>query len=284
MLDLFKQLYQRRFKRLTIMLLDDSKPGEDESFKLIPNKLFVFFGVISVAISILVALLFMFTPLGSLLYSNKDDELRSRVEDVTERVLALQDSLIVRDNQLSDMKRVIRLSLDTTLVLDDRFSSLFDQEQNLEVPLTSLNDELSAIDLNTSGVFFSNVFERAPDFPAKYPVQGTLTRGFEPEKSHYGIDIATSKNAPISALADGTIITANWTINDGYVIAVQHSGGLMSMYKHCSSITKEVGDAILKGDILGTTGDVGVSSTGPHLHLEIWKNGFPQDPAIYLIQ
>ncbi|RNC85578.1 MAG: M23 family metallopeptidase [Balneola sp.] len=284
MLDLLKQLYQRRFKRLTIILLDDSKPGEDESFKLVPNRLFFFFGVTCVAVSMFVALLFMFTPLGSLLYSNKDDELRSRVEGITERVIALQDSLITRDNQLSEMKRVIRLSLDTTLVLDNRFSSLFDEEQNLEVPLTTFNNELSATELNTSGVFFSNIFERAPDFPTAYPVQGTLTRGFEPEESHYGIDIATSKNEPISALADGTIITANWTINDGYVIAVQHSGGLMSMYKHCSSITKKVGDAIIKGDILGTTGDVGVSSTGPHLHLEIWKNGFPQDPTIYLIQ
>ena len=284
MLKLFKKLYQRRFKRITIMLLDDSKPGKDESFKIIPNKLFIFFGILCVAISNLVALVFMFTPIGYLLHSNKDEELRSRVEDVTERVLALQDSLLVRDTQLSEMKRVIRLSLDTTLVMDDRFSSFFEQEQNLEVPISSFSDKLTATELNTSGIFFSNVFERAPDFPTNYPVQGTLTRGFEPEKSHYGIDIATSRNAPISALADGTIITSNWTINDGYVIAVQHSGGLMSMYKHCSSITKQVGDAVLKGDILGTTGDVGVSSTGPHLHVEIWKNGFPQDPVIYLIQ
>ena len=88
----------------------------------------------------------------------------------------------------------------------------------------------------------------------------------------------------ITSIADGTVVSASWTVSEGYVLSIQHAGGMLSIYKHCSSLTKKSGDNVLKGDIVGTTGDVGVTSSGPHLHFEIWKDGLPQDPGMYLIQ
>lgn len=285
MLDFLKKLYEQRLKEITVILLDDSRPGEDNSYRFKPTKFFAFLTLICVMLSIFVALVFMLTPLGALLYSKEDAEMRAQVESITQRVIALQDSLIVRDYQLSEMKDVIRLSVDTTLAMDARFSSMFDNDQQLEDLFANrFDDDLTSERVSTSGIIFSNVFKAAPDFPTSFPVNGSLTRGYEPENEHYGIDVATKEEEPITAIADGTIIDASWTISNGYVISVQHAGGLLSVYKHCSSLTKKSGDVILKGDIIGTTGDVGVSSSGPHLHLEIWKDGLPQDPAIYLIQ
>lgn len=285
MLDFLKKLYEQRLKKITVILLDDSRPGEDNSYQFKPTKFFMFLTLICVMLSIFVALIFMLTPLGALLYSKEDAEMRAQVESITQRVIALQDSLIVRDYQLSEMKDVIRLSIDTTLAMDERFSSMFDNDQQLEDLFANrFDDDLTSERVSTSGIIFSNVFKAAPDFPAGFPVNGTLTRGYEPENAHYGIDVATKEEELITSIADGTIVNASWTISDGYVISVQHAGGLLSVYKHCSSLTKKSGDVILKGDIIGTTGDVGVSSSGPHLHLEIWKDGLAQDPAIYLIQ
>ena len=285
MLDFLKKLYEQRLKKITVILLDDSRPGEDNSYQFKPTKFFMFLTLICVMLSMFVALIFMLTPLGALLYSKEDAEMRAQVESVTRRVIALQDSLIVRDYQLSEMKDVIRLSVDTTLAMDERFSSMFDNEQRLEDLFANrFDDDLTSERVSTSGIIFSNVFKAAPDFPASFPVNGTLTRGYEPENAHFGIDVATKEEELITSIADGTIVNASWTISDGYVISIQHAGGLLSVYKHCSSLTKKSGDVILKGDIIGTTGDVGVSSSGPHLHLEIWKDGLAQDPAIYLIQ
>lgn len=285
MLDFLKKLYEQRLKKITVILLDDSRPGEDNSYQFKPTKFFMFLTLICVMLSIFVALIFMLTPLGALLYSKEDAEMRAQVESITQRVIALQDSLIVRDYQLSEMKDVIRLSIDTTLAMDERFSSMFDNDQQLEDLFANrFDDDLTSERVSTSGIIFSNVFKAAPDFPTGFPVNGTLTRGYEPENAHYGIDVATKEEELITSIADGTIVNASWTIRDGYVISVQHAGGLLSVYKHCSSLTKKSGDVILKGDIIGTTGDVGVSSSGPHLHLEIWKDGLAQDPAIYLIQ
>lgn len=286
MLNFIKKLYEQRFKKITVILLDDSRPGEDNSYLFKPNKFFMFLTFICVMLSIVVALLFMLTPIGALLYNKEDAEMRALVEDVTERVIGLQDSLIVRDFQLEEMKKVIRLSVDTTLTMDSRFSSMFENptESVADVFAERFDVDPTSEQVNNSGVFFSNIFKSAPDFPTSYPVDGILTRDYEPEELHFGIDVATKEKELITSIADGTIVNATWTISDGYVISVQHADGLLSIYKHCSSLTKKSGDVILKGDIIGTTGNVGVSSSGPHLHLEIWKNGLPQDPSMYLIQ
>lgn len=286
MLNFFKKLYEQRFKKITVILLDDSRPGEDNSYLFKPNQFFVFITFICVTLSLIVALLFMLTPVGALLYSKEDAQMRSLVEGITERVIALQDSLIVRDFQLEEMKNVIRLSIDTTLAMDDRFSSMFgnSNETVADIFAERFDVDPTSEQVNNSGVFFSNIFKSAPDFPASFPVNGILTREYDPENLHFGIDVATKEKELIASIADGTIVNASWTISDGYVISVQHEDGLLSIYKHCSSLTKKNGDVVLKGDIIGETGNVGVSSSGPHLHLEIWKNGLPQDPSMYLIQ
>lgn len=284
MIEFLKKFYEQRFKRITVILLDDTKPGKDNSYSFKPSSFFLLFGALTFLASTMVALVFMFTPLGSLLYSKEDVEMRNQVRSITESVIALQDSLTIRDNQLSEMKNIIRYSLDTTLNIDQRFNSLLDLQQNENVSSIewTVTDETND-KLNTKGMVFSNVIKSAPDFPSSYPVDGTLTRGYEPEQSHYGIDIATAKDALISSVADGTIINASWTISDGYVISIQHADGIMSLYKHCATLTKKSGDAVLKGDIIGSTGDVGISSSGPHVHIEIWKDGFSQNPSMFLI-
>lgn len=285
MLQFIKKLYEQRLKSITLILLDDSKPGEDNSFKFKPNNLFVLFWVTSLIISLFVVGIFMITPLGMLLYTKEDAQMRVQIEDVTSRVLDLQDSLLVRDRQLEEMKNVIRLSLDTTLSLDDRFASMKDLGNMQTQGSLLFNNETNRLSqVDPSGIVFSNILKSASDFPTAPPVEGTFTRGYDPDVFHYGIDIATSKNQIITALADGTVVSSSWTISDGYVVVIQHAGGVISIYKHCSSITKKSGDIVLKGDIIGTTGDVGINSSGPHLHLEIWKDGLPQDPEMYLIQ
>ena len=60
--------------------------------------------------------------------------------------------------------------------------------------------------------------------------------------------------------------------------------GLLSVYKHCRTSYKREGDVVVKGDVIATVGNAGVQSTASHLHLEIWKDGLPQDPAIYLLK
>ena len=285
MIDLLKKLFEQRQKEITVILLDDSKPDEDNSYRVYPNGLFGMILGISTAFAIFVALVFMLTPLGGLLYSTDDAEIRAQIMAVTEKAIALEDSLRQRDSQLREMKNVIRLNVDTTLNMDERFDNFFDPNDPLQNTDLMNFEETGTFDrLSQNEVLFSNVSKTAPDFPAKFPVQGSLTRGYLPDEEHYGLDIATKNNEPVINIADGAVFNSSWTINNGYVISVQHSEGVVTTYKHLSKLNKKEGDLVLKGDILGEIGNAGVLSTGPHLHFEIWKNGVPQNPEVYLIK
>lgn len=280
-----QRLFKDRHKTMDIILLDDTKPGQDDSYRIKPNSLFISFTVLSVLFSIVVALVFMLTPLGGLLYNTDEVEIRREIQNISDRVLALQDSLNVRDQELGEIKEVIRLNQDTTLVLDQRLSGVSSRTNTNEGNVASSSySNLNIFEDFESGNFVSmNILSGAPDFPAQAPVSGTKTRGYEPNKGHYGLDIATKEHELFMSVADGTVISNSWTIDFGYVISVQHNDGLVSTYKHCSKLYKAKGEKVLKGDVLGLVGNKGVSSSGPHLHFEIWKNGVSKNPISYLI-
>ncbi len=113
-------------------------------------------------------------------------------------------------------------------------------------------------------------------------VQGRLSQAFAPERSHYGIDIATALNEPIGAFADGTVVFADWTNDYGWSVILQH-GGYTTFYKHCSKILVREGEPIRRGQTIALTGNTGLESLGVHLHFELWKNGVPVNPLDYII-
>jgi murein DD-endopeptidase MepM/ murein hydrolase activator NlpD len=283
MLEFLKRLFKNQDQDLTFVVLDDD-PESSTSYNFKPSRLWNLFYISLLTVTIVVLLLVMFTPISGLLYNRHDAQLRERVVEVSQKVQALKDSLQARDTQLADMQQVITAGDDTAFAVSEG-SSVGMQPVNKKRSELDFTSEVSDKGmLSQNEIIFSNIFEQAPEFPTNYPVDGTFTRGFNSENGHYGIDIATKQGTSFKAIADGAVINQDWTINYGYVLHVQHSNGIIAVYKHAASVSKSIGDIVLKGDILGTTGDVGVLSSGPHLHLEIWKNGVPQNPNMYLIK
>ncbi|MDX1671045.1 MAG: M23 family metallopeptidase [Balneolaceae bacterium] len=285
MIEFLKKLIHFRDSELTVILLDDEEPESTHTYRIKPSQLFGLFYLTIATMVLILLVLVIFTPLGSLVYDKEDEQLRNDVIQISQRVEALQDSLETRDRQLSDIQRVLAGDEDTTFAISGRFST---GELNRPDPEERelLEESEVRVDemISKNEIIFSSVLNRAPEFPAPYPVEGRLTRGFNQETGHFGIDIAARKESQFKAIADGTVINSEWTVNYGYVLYIQHNAGIISVYKHASSVSKEVGDMVFKGDILGTVGDTGVLSSGPHLHLEIWNNGVPQDPIMYLLK
>ncbi|MBT8221399.1 MAG: M23 family metallopeptidase [Bacteroidia bacterium] len=113
------------------------------------------------------------------------------------------------------------------------------------------------------------------------PVEGSISASFMPDKDHYGVDIVAPKNTAIKAIRDGFVITADWTIDTGNTIAVQHANGFVSIYKHNSALLKKAGSAVKAGEAIALIGNTGRLTDGPHLHFELWHNGKPLDPQEY---
>ena len=115
------------------------------------------------------------------------------------------------------------------------------------------------------------------------PIVGIPTSHFDAKEKHFGIDIAASRNEVVKATLDGTVVIADWTLETGHVIAIQHRRNLISVYKHNSVLLKKMGDHANAGEPIAITGQSGELATGPHLHFELWYNGTPVNPEDYVI-
>ncbi len=118
--------------------------------------------------------------------------------------------------------------------------------------------------------------------PFVSPVGGMVTQRFDSDRRHYGIDYASRLGTPVFAAADGYVVFAGWTYEDGNMVMISHGGGMMTVYKHNQSLLTPAHVTIKRGDMISLVGSSG-SSTGPHLHFEIWKDGTPMDPEEYLL-
>lgn len=126
--------------------------------------------------------------------------------------------------------------------------------------------------------------------PAIKPVPGRIISGFGMRmhpihgfrKMHTGLDMQANTGTPVHASADGIIKLAG-TSRGGYgkQVEIDHGGyGYVTKYAHLSSIEVAQGAKVKRGDIVGYTGNTGLSK-GPHLHYEIIKNSKKIDPIDY---
>ncbi|WP_059051245.1 M23 family metallopeptidase [Paenibacillus senegalimassiliensis] len=98
---------------------------------------------------------------------------------------------------------------------------------------------------------------------------------------HAGMDIGGKVGDPVYAAADGKVVESGYTSARGNYITISHPSGLKTNYMHLSEILIKTGDTVKQGDTIGKLGSTG-RSTGPHLHIEVVKNGSTVDPADYL--
>jgi murein DD-endopeptidase MepM/ murein hydrolase activator NlpD len=101
-------------------------------------------------------------------------------------------------------------------------------------------------------------------------------------KGHSGLDMGAPKGTPIRAALDGTVLFVRYkNTGYGYHLAIDHGGGFVTIYAHCSKILVTEGQTVKAGDIIAQVGSTG-RSTGEHLHFEVRVNGEKQNPRNYL--
>jgi murein DD-endopeptidase MepM/ murein hydrolase activator NlpD len=103
--------------------------------------------------------------------------------------------------------------------------------------------------------------------------------------AHAGIDFSIPRDTPVMA-TDGGVVVASTNRYDGdrkygEVVVIEHLNGLRSLYAHLNQRSVNVGDEVAAGQPIGLSGATG-HSTGPHLHLEAFRDGARVDPQILL--
>ena len=103
-------------------------------------------------------------------------------------------------------------------------------------------------------------------------------------KMHKGVDFAAPKGTPIYATGDGVVLSVK-TVFGGYGkhIEIDHGFGFVTRYAHMNEFKVRRGQKIKRGDLIGTVGNTG-SSTAPHVHYEILKDGKFVNPVNYFFK
>ena len=263
----------------TVTVSKDEEPESTRTFHIKKSDTILLLAIFFLVSMLFSTMLFFATPLGNIFEKKFDTTFRNEVLEITQRVEALQDSLIARDIQLNDLKNFVRTVPDTTFEVDGGVGLARGLSENsvwLPTREVQTYDMLNRFEI-------LNFSENNDDsFPALMPAEGNITQGFSNQTGHYGIDIALTSGTPFLAIAEGVVLYADWTMNYGYVLFLQHGNGIVSIYKHAEKLLKKQGDFAVKGDVLGTAGDRGVMSSGSHMHFEIWEQGIPKNPLFYL--
>ncbi|HVI42457.1 MAG TPA: M23 family metallopeptidase [Anaerovoracaceae bacterium] len=116
-----------------------------------------------------------------------------------------------------------------------------------------------------------------------YPIRGTLTSRYGSRwgRLHSGIDLAAPIGTHIKAADGGKVTFAGYNGQLGYMVAIDHGGGRVTWYGHCSKLFVKKGERVFQGQHIANVGNTG-HSTGPHVHFEVHINGRTKNPLNYL--
>jgi murein DD-endopeptidase MepM/ murein hydrolase activator NlpD len=122
--------------------------------------------------------------------------------------------------------------------------------------------------------------------PSLNPVGGGIAASFGwrtnpwPEY-HKGLDLEADYGTPVHATAAGTVASAGWDGGFGIKVDIDHGNGYHTWYAHLSRASVNAGARVTKGQLIALSGSTG-SSTGPHLHYQLMRDGQPIDPQPFL--
>ena len=269
-----------------LVILNDDSFAEKFSLRLSPLVLIILLGVVTIVMTTLVISLVTFTPFREYIpgYGNVDD--RKDIIILSAKADSLESTLASRDWYINNLLNVFSGKTEGRTAKPAKDSTgkyanidIKPSEQDIKLrndiennKLESTSDKVSANKLNALSNFFFFT-----------PLKGVITTSYNISEEHFGTDIVSKENELIKATLDGTVIFAGFTPDDGYVTQIQHSNNIISVYKHQSNIIKKAGDYVKAGEPIGVVGNTGENTNGPHLHFELWYNGFAINPQDYVV-
>jgi murein DD-endopeptidase MepM/ murein hydrolase activator NlpD len=270
-----------------LVIMNDTTLERMFSFRLSRMNVFVALGVLVIILVIGTTFLIAYTPLREYIPGYGDVSMQKDLYKLMQKSDSLQHEIILREAYVQNIKDVINGKDFSMKDAPKPIDSSKTKYNNLDVTASKedslLREEFEDMDqynLITTGIKGSS--SSICNYFFFTPVQGIISNGYNPTGRHYGIDIVSQKNEPIKSVLDGTVIFSAWTLQTGYVIAIQHQSDIISIYKHNSVLLKREGDFVKAGDPIAIIGETGELSTGPHLHFELWYNGKPVNPREYI--
>jgi murein DD-endopeptidase MepM/ murein hydrolase activator NlpD len=277
-----KSFRKRLVNKYRLLVLNEDTFEERFSFRL--NRLNVFVITVFSALGLILGttLLIALTPLREYIPGYASTKLIKKAASLSELTDSLQQRLVANDTYLQSIREVLTGNLKPSALNKDSIIEAVAREVDAQLLAASKEDSLLRERVQQEDKYNPLSDESGQDFVLFPPVSGVITGTYNPEEKHFAIDIATVKKTPVKATADGTVILAEWTADTGYVVVLRHQDNLISVYKHNASISVAQGDLVKSGEVIAASGNTGALTTGPHLHFELWSEGYPINPTNFI--
>ncbi|MGJ5643014.1 M23 family metallopeptidase [Formosa sp. S-31] len=278
-----KKIAKKLLHKYRLVILNEDTFEERLSFKLTRLNVFVVLSLLSIFLITATTFLIAFTPLREYIPGYSSAALKKKATELTYKTDSLQQVVYNNEQYYASIKKVLQGEVSARDVHKDSIIAA----TKLEASQVDFNptkaDSILREKVDKEDKY--NLFESATsaaNFILFPPVRGEISEPYNVKDKHYAVDIVVAKDTPVKATADGRVIFAEWTSETGFVIILEHSYGLISVYKHNTLLIKSQGDLVKAGEVIATAGNTGEYTTGPHLHFELWSDGYPINPINFI--
>ncbi|MEC8004367.1 MAG: M23 family metallopeptidase [Bacteroidota bacterium] len=287
----FRDWFNRAQEKKRIIILDVDNYEEKRSYTTSKFNVFIILSFFTILLGFLTFALISYSSLKNLIpgYPNptQQQEIKNKSIIIDQKLTELLSKTEKEKSYINNVMQILNGSIpinekDTSWKkinpnANSNTNEISSSEKSMREKVQ--NREKFDIDVIPGGALKGEVLPELLLFP---PIKGEITNKMNISSGHFGVDIIAPKNEAVSSILNGTIIYHNWSPTDGHVVHIQHKKNLISIYKHNSEILKEIGDFVESGEPIAIVGNSGEHSTGPHLHFELWHNGYPLDPEIFI--
>ena len=272
-----KSFISKLLTKYRLVLLNDSTYEEKSSFKISRLNVFsILFALMFIIVLITSGILF-FTPIREYIPGYSSTTLQKQANLLSYKTDSLRQIVFLNDQYINSLKKVLTGDLETIEYSPD--SIISKEILDLQIIEKSKEDSIlrQLVD-NEDKYNLENINKNKDFYLLSSPISGAVSQNYSIADDHLAIDISADIGTPVKSVSNGRVILSEWTTQTGYVLIIDHGNNLISVYKHNSKLLKFQGEIVKQGEIIALSGNSGVLTSGPHLHFELWSEGFSIDP------
>ncbi len=256
-------------EKYRLAVIDEENLKEVKSFRVSLLNIYTLLSGMILLLGFIIVSLIFFTPLKRWVPGFGDVHESYEYQELRTKVTSLEENYTNQELYIESLKKLIRGEISEDIELTQK-----------DLPQENKPAQTKLIKAGPSPAQKS--IRELDQLLFVTPVSGQVTDGFLSVDDHLGVDVLAAADTPIKSILEGIVVFSDWTLETGNTISIQHANNTLSLYKHNSALLSKVGDRVEAGQAIAIIGNTGTLSDGPHLHFELWYDGFPVDPEKYI--
>ena len=270
-----KTILERWKFRYKLFILNETTLEEVFRIKISRLTIFLYGFFALIIVFVLMSVLIIYSPLKYYLPGFSDYSLRSELSYNMAKIDSLSNLLNKQTLQLQTTKNIITgtLSIDSIPQQKDvpieKYRELVEKKSDKEIKF--VENFQQNISLNPVKAL---IMENTTKHNLAVPLAGTVVVVKDSVNMDNGIKL-TSKNGNVLAMTEGVVTAVELTLNNRYIVVLQHLDGYLSIYKNIAVPLKKVDEKVNMSDAIGL---IALDGERPYLIFELWQNSTYIDP------